>query len=100
MRDSICQQSQSIEKATNIYTSLRRTAPGTKRDLKNYIKVFLGLDIPDKKICPEHNSPMDYLWYAFRDSPLDTRSPNHVTRAVNHDCIVLPPARFAQTMQS
>jgi hypothetical protein len=51
--------------AKKIYESLRRTRPGTKRDLKNYIKVFLGIDVPDKQICPEHNSPMDYLWHAF-----------------------------------
>jgi len=37
----------------------------TKDDLKNYVKVFLGIDIPDKKICLEHNRPMDYLWHSF-----------------------------------
>jgi hypothetical protein len=36
-----------------------------KKDLKNYVKVFLGIDVPDKKICPEHNSPMEYLWHSF-----------------------------------
>ena len=54
-----------IEKAASIYSALRRTRPGRKQDLKNYVKVFLGLDIPDGKICPEHNSPMDYLWHSF-----------------------------------
>ncbi len=54
-----------IEKAVSVYESLRRTRPKQKRDLKNYVKVFLGIDIPDKKICPEHNSPMDYLWHSF-----------------------------------
>jgi hypothetical protein len=54
-----------IEKAAGIYSALRQTCPKSRNDLKNYIKVFLGIDIPDKKICPEHNSPMDYLWHAF-----------------------------------
>ena len=54
-----------IEKATHIYEALRRTRPNSRRDLKNYVKVFLGIDVPDKKICSEHNSPLDYLWHAF-----------------------------------
>jgi len=54
-----------IEKAAGVYSALQRVRPKTKRDLKNYVKVFLGLDIPDKRICPEHNSPMDYLWHSF-----------------------------------
>ena len=48
-----------------MYESLRRARPATKDDLKNYIKVFLGIDVPDKRICPEHNSPLDYLWHSF-----------------------------------
>ncbi len=54
-----------IEKATQIYSALMRTCPMTKQDLRNYVKVFLGIDIPDKAICPEHDSPMDYLWHTF-----------------------------------
>jgi hypothetical protein len=54
-----------IEKAADIYSLLRRTRPKNRKDLKNYVKVFLGVDVPDKRICPEHNSPMDYLWHTF-----------------------------------
>jgi len=54
-----------IEKAADIYCLLRRTRPKTRKDLKNYTKVFLGIDVPDKRICAEHNSPMDYLWHSF-----------------------------------
>ncbi len=54
-----------IKKAEQAYSSLRRSRPMTKCDLKNYVKVFLGLDIPDKVICPEHCSPLDYLWHSF-----------------------------------
>jgi len=55
----------SIVKADGIYTALRRTRPTTKGDLKNYVKVFLGIDVPDKRICSRHDSPLDYLWHSF-----------------------------------
>jgi hypothetical protein len=56
---------QAMEKVTEVYSSLRRIAPVTRGDIKNYVKVFLGIDIPDKKICPGHNSPMEYLWHSY-----------------------------------
>jgi len=55
----------SAQTAAHVYSLLRRSRPRTKRDLKNYVKVFLGINIPDRKICPEHSSPMDYLWHSF-----------------------------------
>jgi hypothetical protein len=67
--------------ANRLYESLRRTRPTTKADLKNYIKVFLGIDVPDKAICPEHNSPLDYLWHSFN---CDFTQP----KPVNADCVV------------
>jgi hypothetical protein len=76
-----------MKTATKLYESLRRTRPSTKSDLKNYVKVFLGLDIPDKRICPEHNSPLDYLWHSFSADFFERR----VTcdeRRMNADCIV------------
>jgi hypothetical protein len=64
----------SIQKANAIYATLRRTAPKNKRDLKNYVKVFLGIDVPDKKICDDHNAPLDYLWHSFSaDFAAETR---------------------------
>ena len=51
--------------AAQLYEALRRTRPTTKEDLRNYVKVFLGIDVPDLRICPEHSSPMDYLWHSF-----------------------------------
>jgi len=59
------QASPSAEKAAHVYSLLRRTRPRTKQDLKNYVKVFLRIDVPDKRICPGHNSPMDYLWHSY-----------------------------------
>jgi len=52
-------------KAAYLYERLRSARPRTREDLKNYVKVFLGIDIPDKRICEGHNSPMDYLWHSF-----------------------------------
>lgn len=54
-----------VEKAAGLYRELRRRPPRSRRDLKNYVKVFLGLDVPDEKVCCDHNSPMDYLWHAY-----------------------------------
>ena len=70
-----------IEIADGLYAELRLTRPFTKQDLKNYVKVFLGIDVPDKRICPEHQSPMDYLWHTFRES-------KHEPGAANQDSIV------------
>ena len=71
----------SISNASNLYESLRRTKPATKQDLKNYIKVFIGIDVPDRQICAEHNSPLDYLWHSFNN---DFMNP----KPVNNDCVV------------
>jgi len=62
---SFAQSDYAVEAVPRIYESLRRTRPATKQDLKNYIKVFLSIDIPDRQICPEHNNPLDYLWHSF-----------------------------------
>ena len=70
-----------IERAAGIYEELRRVRPGNRRDLKNYVKVFLGIDVPDKRICPEHQCPMDYLWHAFCEF-------KHGPWAANQDSIV------------
>ena len=84
-----------IENASDLYAHLRRTRPRTRRDLKNYVKVFLGIDVPDTKICPEHNSPMDYLWYTYHESSFANgesnhkpQIPNHKPRTTNNDAII------------
>jgi hypothetical protein len=66
-----------IEGAAQVYSALRRIRPLTRRDLKNYIKVFLGIDVPDRRICSEHQSPMDYIWYTFCELKRDPQPANH-----------------------
>jgi hypothetical protein len=51
--------------AADAQETLRRSRPMTKEDLRNYVKVLLGVDVPDRRICPEHDSPLDYLWHSF-----------------------------------
>jgi hypothetical protein len=57
--------SSDVVKAAGVYETLHRTRPRRRGDLRNYVKVFLGIDVPDKKICGEHATPMDYLWHAY-----------------------------------
>ncbi len=44
---------------------LRLVRPETKEHLRDYIRVFFGVNVPDKILVEGHSSPMDYLWYAF-----------------------------------
>jgi hypothetical protein len=57
--------SNDIDRAIRICSELKQTPPQSKRDLKNYVKAFLAVDVPDKPICPDHDSPLDYLWHSF-----------------------------------
>jgi hypothetical protein len=79
MNNAIFLSPDRITKANNLYETLRKTRPRTKADLKNYFQAFLGLNIGDTKICPEHNTPMDYLWHCF-SSDFDGSK--------NGDCVV------------
>jgi hypothetical protein len=45
--------------------SLQTKRPASKTDLMLYCESFLNLDVPSKKICPNHCAPIDYLWHAF-----------------------------------
>lgn len=77
-----------IERAARICSRLRQMPPHSKRDLKNYVKAFLNVDVPDKRICPEHCSPLDYLWHSFSaDGKPQTRPTRRADRS-NADAIV------------
>jgi hypothetical protein len=70
---------QRLTKASGIYEMLKKAMPKTRDDLRNYLNVFLNIDIGEAKICPEHDSPMDYLWHCF-SSDFDGSK--------NGDCVV------------
>ena len=88
-------------KAASVYEALRHSRPGTREDLKNYVKVFLGVDVPDRRICPDHSSPMDYLWHSFsiddgllikddlRIGPADETPSNSPPSALNHPSTII-----------
>ena len=63
----------------------RNFCPTTKANLKTYVNTFLNMDVPDKKICPNHCAPMDYLWHSFSCDFLFSSIPNPIP---NPDCIV------------
>ena len=70
-----------MEKAVEVYEMLEGGRPGSRQYLKNYLDFFLGIDVPDKRICGGHNSPMDYLWHSFGcDFAAE--------RGANADCVV------------
>jgi hypothetical protein len=74
--------------------------PKTRAELKDYVNSFLGMDVPDKKICEGHCAPMDYLWHGFScdvnhpacwassaDARLASETVNR-PQSTNGDCIV------------
>ncbi len=69
------------KKASRAYEQLKCKCPVSRDDLKNYVKVFLGLDVPDKKMCEEHSSPFEYLWHSFS-------ADFSVEKAANADAVV------------
>ena len=41
------------------------STPATRRELAAFVSAQLGMDVPDERICPNHDSPMDYLAASF-----------------------------------
>jgi len=83
--ESVCANSSPDlrRQVSGVYQTLRRTRPRTKRDLANYIKVFLGIDVPDVRLCSDHATPMDYLWYVYN---IDFACAGNIRP--NSDCVV------------
>ena len=71
-----------IERADGVYGDLRKVAPVSRAGLRDYVKIFLGIDVPDVSCCDGHCSPMDYLWHCYsRDFAFGKSSSNG-------DCVV------------
>ncbi len=67
--------------ATAILGRLRRYRPLNRQQLRDYVKVFLKLSVPDRRLCPGHSSPMDYLWHSYNTDFA-------VEPPINGDCLV------------
>ncbi|MBM4025157.1 MAG: hypothetical protein FJ280_07065 [Planctomycetes bacterium] len=46
------------------YAAVRRERLGTKAALRAYVRETLGLTVADQAVCPDHDSPLDYLWHS------------------------------------
>ena len=47
------------------HSSCGRQRPQTREELGAWVRDRLGVIVPDRAVCPGHNSPMDYLWHAY-----------------------------------
>ena len=65
----------------SVYEQLRRHRPVSRDQLGRYMKVFLKMDVPGRRLCPGHRSPMDYLWHSYRTDFADPPP-------ANGDCLV------------
>jgi hypothetical protein len=86
--------------AAGVSEALRRTRPGTKEELRRYVKTFLGVNVPDRCLCPGHSSPLDYLWHSFaidyglwmeddsNRSPSALNRPSSIIPYPSGDCVV------------
>jgi hypothetical protein len=78
-------------RVADVYERLRGRRPRSKKELRDYVKVFLEIDVPQKRICPEHASPLDYLLYSFAADFPESRGqgqscPNSSTHRPIHSC--------------
>lgn len=65
----------------DIIQDLRLSRPNSKAELHNYIKVFLGVDVPQEVVTKGHKSLMDYIWFSFNVDFEDRKRQNG-------DCVV------------
>jgi len=76
----------SREKIKAIIRRVRRCRPRSKEQLRNYVKVFLEMDVPTCAVCEGHDAPMDYLWHSY--SADFAGLPGAASRNEPADCIV------------
>ena len=43
----------------------QRVRPKNKKQLQEYFQTYFNLEIPAQAVCEDHQSPLDYVWYAF-----------------------------------
>ncbi len=52
-------------KMNSVLARLRLSKPRTKRELHAWLQAYLGARVPRKRLCPNHDSPFDYLAHSF-----------------------------------
>ncbi|MDH4203080.1 MAG: hypothetical protein OEV87_09310 [Phycisphaerae bacterium] len=58
-------QKVSTKKVRQSIEVYRDVPPGSRNELKKYLKEFADVRVPDRHVCGHHASPFDYLWYAY-----------------------------------
>lgn len=43
----------------------KKIRPKSKKKLQEYLQTYLDLEVPAVSVCEGHQSPLDYMWYAF-----------------------------------
>ncbi|OXU14758.1 phage terminase large subunit family protein [Sedimentisphaera salicampi] len=71
-------QTQNENHLSSVLSALRTEPPKNRKQLKGYIKAFLGVSLPDNRLSGAA-APFDYLWYAY-STELEGRP--------NGDCLV------------
>ena len=56
---------------TAIRRSVAEVRPRTAADLRGWLRAVLGIDVPRRSMCRQHQSPMDYLAHVFFERPGD-----------------------------
>ena len=82
-----------LDQTMRVIERVRRSRPRTRLHLQAYVKGFLGLDIPGRRMCPGHDSPLDYLAWAVlqEDGPRrhkDTKEIIFEDKEHVRDCVV------------
>ena len=67
---------------------LRHWQPRTRQQLAAYVHAYLGLQIPSRSVCAGHDSPLDYLAWAFLDRPRSQGMPDVHSDNQQGGCVV------------
>ena len=61
MTEATSQQTKRLQLFRSIKRKLRSVRPQTTDELLKYIKAFFGLRVPNKRVCPEHSTPGEFI---------------------------------------
>lgn len=64
-------------------SNINNSCPTTRKELHEYIQKVFGLYVPNKKICPNHNSPFKFLSDAFFETDSNKTPINKIIAIAN-----------------